>query len=238
MAIIALVLAVTDSAAAIEPGLLLLPGETAPVTESGEAKAISLLKTPSGSIECSETKSTATGGTKGETHDDLAEGNFNNKGCKQVKAACTSEDSEGNKDPKGVILLIGAFTDVHSVALLNGTTLVPGHLIILLDLGKSPLLISCGLTKVLVLGVIVVEYKEVAGQPLTGDVTEVIVNYAEKPLPCDTADKACKELIAKFGANLGEKACPLGVKFAEKYECATYTLTQELAFNPMVLIDF
>jgi hypothetical protein len=257
MAVFAFGVLAAASALATEPaGILFLPGEEAPVLIKGTGGAaklntIGLLKTEL----VSKTITFEAEFGKGETsHATLGTVKVNFEGVKLGKIACSSENIKGEKAAKEVVELTKPDTDGHTVSLLNGTTLVAGLLIGLLELveGKEPekkldLTINCGGVKVLVLGA---TFLEVQKASQTADVTEVAI--ASTPLKCDSADTLCKTELEKWGATglvLNEttkkdelKVCPEGlaafVKEAE--ECALFTITTPIPalFSKMVLLDF
>jgi hypothetical protein len=230
MAILSLGAVVASAASAAEkPGLLPLPKTTFPAagvpftSTSGEGKLNTAANKP---ITCSaDTDEGTIGGKTGETeHITLGTVVVTFTGCKQEGLQCRSEQA-GKKDPAGTILvgLPGEPADIHFVALLNGTKLVPGILVILL----KTVVINCG-------GFIT----EVKGTA-TGEVTNVTAgtdfekftaNFIAKPLPCDETDTLCKEQLGKgLRAELGK-----GEEAAEEVTEDKNTPTEK----EMFLFDF
>lgn len=133
--------------------------------------------------------------------------------CEAAGVKCKSE-----KDVNGTILVL---TDVHLVAFLEGTKLVPGALLLVLGETelKAPLVLVCGLIKVKVEGTATARATPGAGEePTTFTLT------AEPGLVCDETDKLCKEELTPLLAN-GEPATET-------------TEPQNLTFSTDVLWDF
>jgi hypothetical protein len=238
LALFAFGAAIASSASATEPGLLFLTGEAPPVKISATG-GVAKLVTPAGTIEC-QTNSTAAELTKAEaeakketTHVTLIHGVIDFEGCKEGKLACSSETEAGVKDAKELILVI---VDIHFVALLKGTELVPGILVLVAKSAAEkakPLIINCGGGKVLVLGVAI---GNVSGTNLgKEDTKEVTLSFIKKSelLGCDTADTLCVNLIKEWAFEGS-----LGANFAGTYQSAEQIATATATISPMVLIDF
>jgi hypothetical protein len=198
MAILSLGAVVASAASAVEPGLLPLSGETFPAagvpftSTSGKGTLTTAAKKE---IVCNTDDDKGTlGGKTGETaHIILGTVNILFSGCKAEGSGCRSEEA-GKKDPAETILVglpeAGKEADIHFVALLNGTKLVPGLLVILLE----NVVINCGGLKLEVKGTAT---GEITGYTEGTDVTSFTANFIAKPLPCDESDKLCKEQLGK-----------------------------------------
>jgi hypothetical protein len=254
MAVFAFGVFAAASASATEPsGLLYLSGEEGPVTIKGtgggaELKTTGLLKT---AINSTAIKFEAELGKGEGTHSTLGTTTVTFEGSKLGKIACSSENIKGEKAAKETIVLTKEDTDVHTVSLLNGTTLVAGLLIGLLELvegeKKLDLTLNCGGVKVLVLGA---TFLEVQKASQTADVTEVAI--ASTKLKCDSADTLCKTELEKWDAKalafnettkkdeLVLCAEGLGAFVKEAEECSLFTITTPIpaTISKMVLIDF
>lgn len=112
--------------------------------------------------------------------------------------------------------------DVHLVAFLIGTTLIPGLVDSLLNeqLGE-PITITCGLIKIEVTGAITARAVPAAGEePTTFTVA------AEPSLKCDTSDKLCEDLLGPHPLLANGKAATLT------------TEAQNMTFSTDVTWDF
>jgi hypothetical protein len=180
------------AALAVEkPGLLPLSGETFPaagVPFTGTSGRGTLTTAAGKKIECTAGTAKGTlGGKEGETaHIVLGTSTGTTTGCKNEAVGCRSEKA-GVKDAAETILGSG---DLHFVALLNGTKLVPGVLGILLE----PVIINCGGLKIEIKGT---STGEITGYTEGTDVTSLVAKTVAKPLPCDSGDTLCKELLGK-----------------------------------------
>jgi hypothetical protein len=240
LAVCAFGAALASAASAINPGVLFLTGETAPVTVAvaNTSLATSLINLlPSGrKIKCTEFAAAGSIGKASETHSNLGELGVDYKGCESEKLKCASQNAAGEKDASGTILLQAKNTDLHLVALLNGSALVPGLLVGLLEEGTTDLNFVCGLVKFKVLGAI---FFEVQGTNLeTEEHNSVKLEPTSKT--CDTADELCKTELAKWGVKVGETLCPLGAtaKEPKDEECDDYvspaftaTLSKKVTFD-------
>jgi hypothetical protein len=234
------------------PGYLFLPGEKEGAnTEKGEAaaevtfKTLGLLKD---TITCTKVRSTAALAGTG-SHLDLGTQEFDFEGCKLGKVGCSSENIVGAKDPKEVVLLVKEDTDLHLVSLLDGSKLLAGRLIGLLELvsgeKKLDLTMNCGGVKVLVLGA---TFFDVLKASPIEDVKEIEITPTL--LTCDKADTLCKAELEKWdakGAVFNEATkkdeivlCPLAMFIQTEEECVELTFSKPLlgVLTPMVLIDF
>jgi hypothetical protein len=255
MAVFAFGVLAAASALATEPaGILYLPGQEGPVIVKGTGGAASLstigLLRPS-TISSTSVKFEAELGAKGDTHSTLGTVSVVFEGAKFGKLGCSSENIKGEKAAKETIVLTKEDTDVHTVSLLNGSTLAAGLLIGLLELvegaKKLDLTLNCGGTKILVLGA---TFFEVQKASASADVTEVAI--ASTKLKCDSADTLCKAELEKWDAtalvfNEATKKdelvlCPegLGAFVKEAEECALFVLATPIpaTFTKSVLIDF
>jgi hypothetical protein len=239
LAVCAFGAALASAASAINPGILFLTGETAPVTVkvANTALETSLTLLPSGKkITCTEFSAEGSIGKASETHSNLGELGVDYKGCESEKLKCASQNAAGEKDASGTILLAAKNTDLHLVALLNGSALAPGILVGLLEEGTTDLNFVCGLVKFKVLGAI---FFEVQGTNLeTEEHNSVKLEPTTKT--CDTADELCKTELAKWGVTVGGTLCPLGASAKEPKdeECADYkspaftaTLSKKVTFD-------
>jgi hypothetical protein len=183
------------AALAVEPGLLPLSGETFPaegVPFTGTSGKGTLTTAAGKKIECTaDTEKGTLGGKTGETaRIILGTAVITFTGCKNEGIGCRSEAS-GVKDPAETILVGPSISlDIHFVALLNGTKLVPGVLKILL----ISIVINCGGLKIEIKGTAT---GEITGYTEGADVTSLVANSVAKPLPCDSSDTLCKELLGK-----------------------------------------
>jgi hypothetical protein len=242
------------TASATEPaGFLYLSGEEGPVIIKGtgagtQLKTTGLLKV---GLNSTAIKFEAELGKGEGTHSTLGTMTVTIEGLKLGKIACSSENIKGEKAAKETVVLTKEDTDLHAVSLLNGTTLVAGILIGLLELvegeKKLDLTMNCGGVKVLILGATFLELQK-ASQ--TADVTEVAL--ASTKLKCDSADTLCKKELEKWDAaalvfNETTKKdelilCPEGIAefVKEAEECALFTITTPIpsTVSKMVLIDF
>jgi hypothetical protein len=146
--------------------------------------------------------------------------------CQSVKGEsklkCRSETLKGEKDPEGTVLLL---VDLHLVDLLNGTSLVPGVELIILDqntleIGNDK--IKCGIGNFEIKGV---DKGLIKVATLTADVKAAEIEFPTS-LPCDTNDTLCKSLESPFEAS-----------FAGKFEKATETVKVPVTTNVEVLFD-
>jgi len=173
------------------------------------------------------------------------------EGVKLGKIACSSENIKGEKDPKETILGLPADGDGHAASLLNGTKLVAGIIVGLLELvegtKKLDLTANCGGVKILALGALVLEVQKASA---TEDVKEVAITPTE--LKCDEKDALCKAELEKWGVkalafNESTKkdelvTCPSGgavfIETAE--ECSALKVTEPGVgtLSKLVLIDF
>jgi hypothetical protein len=250
-----IVAAATASAEEKEPsGLLYLAGEEGPVIIKGTGKEVTLLtdgllKTE---IKCLTVKSEGELGKGEGTHSTLGTLTIDYEGCKLGgKIACSSENIKGEKDPKETILQVAGDTDAHAASLLNGTKLVAGLIIGLLELvegeKKLDLTLNCAGVKVLVLGSTFLEIQKASP---TADVTEVGISGTE--LKCDSADTLCAKEFEKWGVKALEfnkktekdelVTCPSGlaafVKEAEECSLIKIAVPIVTTISKMVLIDF
>jgi hypothetical protein len=239
LAVCAFGAALASAASAINPGILFLGTETAPTTVNvaNGALVTSLTLLPGGrKIKCTEFSAAGSIGKASETHSNLGELGVDYKGCESEGLKCASQNAAGEKDASGTILLQAKNTDLHLVALLNGSALVPGLLVGLLEEGTTDLNFVCGLVKFKVLGAI---FFEVQGTNLeTEEHNSVKLEPTTKT--CDTADELCKTELAKWGVKVGETLCPLGASAKEPKdeECADYvspavtaTLSKKVTFD-------
>lgn len=227
-------------AAATEPGLLFLATEAPPVTLSATKQAVvTTFESASGAkIVCGEIQLEGKAGKAGETHVTLGELTVVREKCKaEGVIGCTSENTKGEKDAKEVILEVSADRDIHFVALLTITALVPGILVAYLELeNKLDLTLNCGGPKFLVLGATAFEVK---GKNLASEeATEIEI--LPTLLPCDASDTLCKEELLKWQVVVGGVPCPLAISLPEKEECFTPKANKPIVvkIKPMVLIDF
>lgn len=240
LACLALCAVLASTAWAVEPGFLFLDKEGPPVIGTSIKQKVTTTFETTGKNKwsCSEVKRQASAGKAGDTHITLGELSADFEGCKaEGVVGCASENTKGEKDAKEVVLLLGTDTDLHLVALLSGTTLVPGELAGFLELEKKlDLTLNCGGVKILVLGAVFLEIK---GKELaTKDAEEVEI--LPTTLTCDTSDTLCQAELAKWGATVGGKVCPAAMRIGEIEECATVTTSapEKVKLTPMVLIDF
>jgi hypothetical protein len=252
MAVLALVITAA-TALAIEPGLLYLAGIEGPVILKGTGgttsiKTIGLLKAE---LISTAIKFEAELGKGEGAHSTLGTALVVLEGVKLGKIACSSENIKGEKAAKETVVLTKEDTDVHTVSLLNVSTLVAGLLFGLLELvegtTKLDLTLNCGGVKVLVLGATFLEVQK--ADPID-DIENVAL--ASTALKCDTADEICKKELAKWDAtallfNVTTKKdelvlCPEGsaVFIKEAEECALFTVTTAIpaTFTKKVLVDF
>jgi hypothetical protein len=243
LAVCAFGAALASAASAINPGVLFLGTETAPVTVNvaNGALVTSLTLLPSEKkITCTEFAAAGKIGKASETHSNLGELGVTYKGCTTEKGAvsCASQTTAGVKDTSGTILLQEANTDLHLVALETAAkALVPGILIGLLEENKVDLTLVCGLVKFKVLGAI---FFEVQGTNLETE-EHNSVKLEPTKLTCDKEDTLCKEELAKWGVKVGETLCPLATSAKEPKdeECADYASPAvTAALNKKVTFDF
>jgi len=225
------VVAATAAAEEKEPaGLLFLEKEGPPVKFEGKGGEASLTTLPGGAkIVCVANTFTATAGVKGETHVTLGTTTITFTGCKFAETiACSSETEAGVKDAKEVILVEA---DLHFVSLETAAgKLVPGLFVMLL----KDVLLNCGGTKILVLGVAIGEIEKASA---TADVTEIGLNFVAIPklLACDKNDKLCKEEKEKFACAASGSLC---ANVGGTEEPADQVAKATVKISPMVLIDF
>jgi hypothetical protein len=244
LAVFAFGAALASAAPAINPGVLYLGTETAPVTVTvaNQAVATSLINLlPSKkAIGCTEFAAAGTIGKASETHSNLGELGVTYKGCTTENGTvkCASQTTAGVKDTSGTILLQAANTDLHLVALETAAkALVPGVLIGLLEENKVDLTLVCGLVKFKALGAI---FFEVQGTNLETE-EHNSVRLEPTRLTCDKEDTLCKEELAKWGVKVGETLCPLAVSAKEPKdeECDDYVSPAvTAALNKKVTWDF
>jgi hypothetical protein len=217
--------ALASAASAINPGVLFLTGETAPTAISvantmvtTEFRVLPSNKT----ITCTELSAAGSIGGGTEAHSNLGTLGVTYKGCGIEKGAvkCASQTTAGVKDVSGTVLLQAANTDLHLVALLNGSALASGILVGLLEESGTDLTIVCGLVKFRFLGAI---FFEVKGKNLETEETKS-VELEPTSKTCATADELCKTELTKWGVKVGETLCPLGAtaKEPKDEECAEY----------------
>lgn len=216
MAVFAIGAGAASSASAVEPGVLTLK-EVASLTISqpkAEPQAnVGILK---GAVELKCKKLWVLPGTAtpGPTHWTLIKDlDLHITECETAGVKCKT-----SKDVNGTLLIL---VDVHHVAFLEGTKLVPGLLLLVLGETelKAPLVMTCGLVKVEITGVITAKATPGAGEePTTFTVA------AEPGLKCDETDKLCIEEFTPLLAN-GKEA-------------TLTTEPQNLTFSTDVLWDF
>ena len=225
------VVASTAAAEEKEPaGLLFLEKEGPPVKMEGKGGAATLTTLPGGfSISCTAASFTATAGIKGETHVTLGTATITFTGCKFAgMIACSSETEAGVKDAKEVILIEA---DLHFVSLeTSAGKLVPGLFLMFL----KDVILNCGGTKILLLGIAVAEIEKASA---TADVTEVGLRFKAIPevLACDKNDKLCKEGKEKFACAASGSLCENATGTEEPVDL---TASFTVKISPMVLIDF
>jgi hypothetical protein len=253
LALLSVVALAVVTAAAASAEIRPLSGEEAPFIVKGTGGAVTLstfglLKT---AITSTATKVEVELGIGGGTQASLGKVAATFEGVKLGKISCSSENIKGEKAPKEIVVLNKEVTDVHTVGLLNGTTLVAGLLIGLLELveneKKLDLTLNCGGVKVLILGATFLEVQKASS---TADITEI--GLASTALKCDSSDELCKTVLAKWDAtalffNEATKKdelrlCPegLGAFVKEAEECASFALATPIpaTINKMVLIVF
>jgi hypothetical protein len=167
-------------------------------------------------------------GAIGDTHITLSliDADLHFKGCKKGELGCRSEDLKAVKDPVETILVL---VDAHLVALLKGTTLVPGVMLIILDqntLELGTVLIKCGTGNVLVKGALRGEVT--TGASLTEEVKEFTL-VQNNAATCDTSDALC----VKF-----EKELPPLANFKGTFEKLEVKGENKLTLNEKVLVDY
>jgi len=252
LAVFAFGAVVAASASAVESGILYLKGEEGPAIIKGEGKEVILLTDGLLKVEikCTIVKFESEIGAKGDTHSTLGTSTVDFEGCKLVKeaskVACSSENTAGTKDPKEVILLVKEDTDVHLVALLNGSALEPGFLLGLLEESGHDLTLNCAGVKVLILGAVFLAVK--GKNQATEEVKEIEIKSTENE--CDSADELCKTELGKWdvkalklkeGAKEDETVlCPLGTFVEKSEECSLIKIGVPIVgtINKQVLLDF
>jgi hypothetical protein len=226
LAVFAFGAALASMASAIEPGVLYLGAETGPLGISVANQAVvSRLTLGTVEVECKEIEASGTIGEEKQTHSTLGSLGITYKGCTSEKGTikCATVNAAGEKDVSGTLLLAAKNTDLHLVALLESTTLVPGILVGLLEEGTLDLTLVCGLVKIKVLGATELKVKG------AGVGTEEVKAIEVEPttLPCDSATEAklCETELNKWGVTVGGKLCPLGATAKEPKDevCSTYT---------------
>jgi hypothetical protein len=213
------------TASAEEPGILPVLGAKSEKVELKAAEGKTpKLATPAGTITCTKLAPT-TANAEGAHINLYKDVTLDFESCVETKGEskleCRSENSKGEKDALGTILVLA---DFHLVDLLNKTALEPGIEVILLNasLEGAELKIKCGIGNVLVKGVVKGLIKVAT---LTADVKAATLEFPTS-LPCDTNDTLCKSLESTFLAN-----------FAGTFENATQTVTVPITTNTEVLFD-
>jgi hypothetical protein len=242
LAVFAFGAALASMASAIEPGVLFLGTETGPTTVSvANQNVTSILTLGTVEFTCKEIEASGTIGEAGQTHSTLGALVIDYKGCTSEKGTikCATVNAVGEKDVSGTLLLQAKNTDLHLVALLESTTLVPGILVGFLEEGTLDLTLVCGLVKLKVLGATELKVKG------TNLATEEVKAIELEPttLPCDsvTEAKLCETELNKWGVTIGGKLCPLGATAKEPKDevCSTYTSPAVKAtLSKKVSIDF
>ncbi len=210
------------SALAVEPGILFLAGEVAPVTYTASGGPIVYRPAGGGEIICQKEEEKGSLGTAGATHAILGTATIDYKECKQVKEkteiSCRSENTKGEKDPAGVFL---ATYDVHLIDVLTATgVLEPGIAYILLEVEK----LVCGLAIIEVKGV----FKGlVLVASLVNDGTVATLDFVAAGEKCDSSDKLCEEL----------NMLPAQIKVGKEFENVSLEGTLSVTFAKMVLFD-
>lgn len=231
-------------------GVLFLPGESGPVSTSGELTGLVSFRTlglKSVVLQCSKLRYTAETSASELSHATLGSAAIDFEGCKLGKISCSSENMAGEKDPKETILLVPEDTDGHAVSLLNGTKLLAGFLAGFLELAKEgkkrDATANCGGVKILKLGA---QFFAALGVSATEDITkgEIIPTL----LTCDANDELCKKLLASWGTTAtfknGEKdekrLCPLAIFIEVEEECIELSTEKPVPVtsSKMGLIDF
>ncbi len=221
------------TASATEPGFLTLGGVALaePIQLTGLGKEVITFSSAAGiSIKCAEVHiEKGELGEKGQTHINLGKATLNFLKCEQdrekVKTSCRSENTKGEKDPAGTILVA---VDFHLVDLLVETKLEPGIAIILLE----PAGTAFGTIKV-VCGVGIVELRGVAKglvivSSLTEDVTTGSLHFLPGADKCDTSDALCLKY---------ETEHPFEIKFRKIFEAESMEALIPFTLSQMVLVD-
>jgi hypothetical protein len=227
------VVAATAAAEEKEPaGLLFLEKEGPPVKMEGTGGTATLETLPGGAkIVCTANTFKATAGVKGETHVTLGTVTIDFTGCTfgaEGAISCSSETEAGVKDAAKTILVEA---DLHFVSLeTSAGKLVPGLFVMLL----KDVIINCGGTKILVLGIAIGEVEKASA---TADVTEIGLNFVAIPklLACDKNDKLCKEEKEKFACATSGSLC---ANVTGTHESADQVAKATVKISPMVAIDF
>jgi hypothetical protein len=211
------------TASATEPGLLPLVKSAVEIkskVSAGEA----VLKTAGNSIKCTSLEPTTATAAAAEHITLFTEVVLTFKGCKSGELNCRSETKKAEKDAIGTILVL---SDFHIVALLNGTALESGIMVILLDQNTK----EVGIVKI-VCGTGIDEVKgtvkgKVKVANLNEDVESGTFVFPGEPEPvCDTSDTLCEKLKEPFLA-----------KFSKVFETATQKVETPFTSSTMFLVD-
>jgi hypothetical protein len=226
--------AAATSALAVEPGILTLEElaslkilhEIEPeVAEANSAKLVA-----KETIECKKLAVLSPNSlTPGKTHFTLVKDvDLHFSECAIVGSGIKCKTGS---DTNGTLLVL---VDVHTVAFLVGTELVPGLLFLVLNeaLEAKPIKIVCGVITVEVRGVATAKVEVLNESLVQENVESKRFGVEAKPgLTCDTSDTLCKEEL---------EPNPLEASFkAGVFEKATETTgLQKLAFDKKVTWDF
>ena len=214
--------AASASAAEGPAGLLFLKGAEEVATISGSAGETQLKDALTARvIKCLKTGVLESKSGLGRHIDLFEEVDLHFSGCKEGKLGCITAG-----DGKEIILVL---VDAHFVALLEGTKLVPGIALLVLNakLENLPLLITCGVGPIEVKGA--VYGKLTLGADVGGGDIEAATLTFPNSLPCDSSDTVCKTILTNE---------PFLSNFAGKFGGAEEKATATLKITPMVEVDF